>query len=1421
MLNSSLNSEPDDEFRDLSTSDTEGEEREREREGGRSMSSSSSSSSRPRRGGGGWSSYLHIVPASFTLAAAVLVILASVSAPTPASYHSAGTSKSPAARNHANLQYGYYGAQTTGSEDTIKGAAPQARVNGDSVEQSVRRRDLVEEQYKANGPGATLPLCNFLNEEEYSVYTFSAFQNKDSTKGRFPVKQLKHMPQRFTEDTSSSSYWAPFSRARASVAFTSEHVVLRERVGTDRHPSVVALRLIDYATNFLSYKRWIARISGPSSFLDLDLPNIVDAYLNDYDEQRSIVRRDAKRAGQIAVNRGSHGDGKTNVAYVVEAATGNSLSKNRTFFDVAMYNLAEQQTEELDTECSNMVPAAQRITSDTSPTLCGEWIAFQRFDYTTNVASVILHSRASGVTETVARGGDGLSHIAPRLGPAKSNDGDAYHECTGNCRNPARDVTCRLAWVSTTAPLTLDDDGNLDFAGDDARGIAGAQINVINLPNRQIKEPIILPSNGTRLVDFDISGDQVYVLVESGGTDSGKALRRYDVHNAEWVDITQPGEVDIAGLQDASLQSLLYWVRLVDGQMMLMLYNIAYVPSRKTEYSVHCTVANTAAIHAASIYDDTVVWLTRTPSAATAIKLVDLNKDNDVLFDTADRFPLFGETMFDSDNDEIGDAAGLIAAHGSCTRSSKRGACLDDFSILYILWALYIVTVTSIAFFVAHIVSKKKKEAGKLPNYLSDEALASDAEDGPSDNDNDMTQEAKARRESNSFSKMHAEKGMQLQVTMQLVSFGAEAALLVLTIISLVVATIPFYSSEPLRIKTANTLMWTDFFITYVFLLDLMVRYTYRKREKIPNIRAFARRNWTDMLALFTDIPGLSDVGALSFLVFTRLRHVVRLFRLARILKVFRIIRLYRRFAKQNFLISFMIDRPSTFLVTMLCIFVIFVSFALKAIEQQSNPDFGSIPNVLWFCIVTITTVGYGDMAPRHVVSRILTISMMVLGVGILGLLTATMLKKILMAGKAKGEVDRRKQRSLYRVDFLKSVVSRMSAAYNPLVWVYGASYERHMGSDRQVLETVQTHHSSVIDGTSRLDEVAQLPVERMLAQNAGKFASSAGMGSSGGSDPQGTRLADRAAREKKVLMSMFESLTGRPEITPSTRLIFVLRYFNLDNPNTAKGGVRNFDRFVEDLERIIFNEQASDSTEYSLFIPKLLTIQTSLKEESNQMSNGASEGEEDQQMSGNSMPCFTDPLDFKMVGVEEMLRRYNVIARPDYDEILLELMQIILLYDRVENAKWVMENCSPVKKLPPMKRRKPPIMTSKLLQHQLDFVIRRKATASSKDGFRHARRRPSIVMNSKSLPTYLPSSMNEDDDNEGRLSRRGSDEGRGSGEYSGGGDSAPGSPSRARNFDVEPSASESELDESNHGQIDMHAHQRKKKGTEEADNKI
>lgn len=67
---------------------------------------------------------------------------------------------------------------------------------------------------------------------------------------------------------------------------------------------------------------------------------------------------------------------------------------------------------------------------------------------------------------------------------------------------------------------------------------------------------------------------------------------------------------------------------------------------------------------------------------------------------------------------------------------------------------------------------------------------------------------------------------------------------------------------------------------------------------------------------------------------------------------------------------------------------------------MRRQEAFQSLTNTLWFTLVTITTVGYGDMVPLNVVSRIITAGLMMVGIGILGLLTATLLKKLLMGGQ-------------------------------------------------------------------------------------------------------------------------------------------------------------------------------------------------------------------------------------------------------------------------------------------------------------------------------------------------------------------------------------------------------------------------------------
>ena len=54
------------------------------------------------------------------------------------------------------------------------------------------------------------------------------------------------------------------------------------------------------------------------------------------------------------------------------------------------------------------------------------------------------------------------------------------------------------------------------------------------------------------------------------------------------------------------------------------------------------------------------------------------------------------------------------------------------------------------------------------------------------------------------------------------------------------------------------------------------------------------------------------------------------------------------------------------------------------------EPDI-SLSNGFWWSIVTLTTVGYGDISPTTLGGRIIATMMMFLGIGLLGLFSATL----------------------------------------------------------------------------------------------------------------------------------------------------------------------------------------------------------------------------------------------------------------------------------------------------------------------------------------------------------------------------------------------------------------------------------------------
>ncbi|MEL7349461.1 MAG: potassium channel family protein, partial [Pseudomonadota bacterium] len=70
--------------------------------------------------------------------------------------------------------------------------------------------------------------------------------------------------------------------------------------------------------------------------------------------------------------------------------------------------------------------------------------------------------------------------------------------------------------------------------------------------------------------------------------------------------------------------------------------------------------------------------------------------------------------------------------------------------------------------------------------------------------------------------------------------------------------------------------------------------------------------------------------------------------------------------------------------------------------EHRAQPeDFGSIPQSLWWALVTLTTVGYGDAVPVTGGGRVFAGLVIIVGLGIVALPTALMTAALMRGAKA------------------------------------------------------------------------------------------------------------------------------------------------------------------------------------------------------------------------------------------------------------------------------------------------------------------------------------------------------------------------------------------------------------------------------------
>lgn len=133
----------------------------------------------------------------------------------------------------------------------------------------------------------------------------------------------------------------------------------------------------------------------------------------------------------------------------------------------------------------------------------------------------------------------------------------------------------------------------------------------------------------------------------------------------------------------------------------------------------------------------------------------------------------------------------------------------------------------------------------------------------------------------------------------------------------------------------------------------------------------------------------------------------LRVLRLLRVMRLLRVLKLTRYSAAAALMRDVLVRTREQLVLTigLLAGLLLLTATLMYAVEGDAQPEqFGSVPRAMWWSIVTLTTIGYGDVYPVTPIGRALAAVVAVLGIGLVALPTG-----IIGAGYV-AEIERRKE---------------------------------------------------------------------------------------------------------------------------------------------------------------------------------------------------------------------------------------------------------------------------------------------------------------------------------------------------------------------------------------------------------------------------